>query len=154
MRILIVKLLKNIYSPETMKKSVLILLFLVVGGFVHAQRGNQKMLKGYDAIYPFKNGRAKVEKGGKVGFINMEGEEVIPPIYDAIYPFEKGLAKVEKAGLFGMINEQGEILLDPIYDYIGPNKNTLVIVTRMGKRGLCKITGNTPDEVEFLVDIR
>ncbi len=154
MRNLIVKLLKNIYSPDTMKKSVLILFFIVIGGFAFAQRGSQKMLKGYDAIHPFKNGRAKVEKGGKVGFINMEGEEVIPPIYDAIYPFEKGLAKVEKGGLFGMINEQGEVLLDPVYDYIGPNKNTLVIVTRMGKRGLCKITGNTPDHVEFLVDIR
>ncbi|MFN4083727.1 MAG: WG repeat-containing protein [Bacteroidia bacterium] len=137
-----------------MIRIALLFLLLTASTVAFAQRGSQKMLKGYDAIYPFKNGKAKVEKGGKIGYINLEGEEIIPPIYDAIYPFERGVAKVEKAGLIGMINEQGEILLEAVYDYIGPNKNGLVVVTRFGKRGLCKITGNTPDDVEYIVDIR
>lgn len=138
-------------------KKLLVFIFIIFGLSLVAEaqkRGSGKVLKGYDAIYPFKNGRAKVEKGGKIGYINLEGEEVIPPEYDAIYPFEKGVAKVEKLGKFGLINESGEILLDAIYDYIGPNKNTLVVVSREGKRGLCKITGSTPDDVEYLVDIR
>lgn len=138
-----------------MKRITLILiLFCTVGFTAHAQRKNSKVMKGYDAIYPFKNGRAKVEKAGKVGYINLEGEEVIAPLYDAIYPFDRGVAKVENLGKFGIINEEGEILLDPIYEYIGPNRNSLVIVTRDGKRGLVKITGTTPDNVEYLVDIR
>jgi hypothetical protein len=113
-----------------------------------------KMLKGYDVIYPFKNGRAKVIKNGKMGFIDMQGEEVIKPEFDQVYPFEKGLARVENIGLLGLINEQGEILLDPIYDYIGTNKDGLVILTRKGKKGLVKITGTTPETVEYLVDVR
>ncbi|MBP7512312.1 MAG: WG repeat-containing protein [Bacteroidia bacterium] len=113
-----------------------------------------KMLKGYDVIYPFRNGRAKVIKNGKMGFIDMQGEEVIKPEFDQVYPFEKGLARVENIGLLGLINEQGEILLDPIYDYIGTNKDGLVILTRKGKKGLVKITGTSPENVEYLVDVR
>jgi hypothetical protein len=58
------------------------------------KRVGGKMLKGYDVIYPFKNGRAKVVKNGKMGFIDMQGEEVIKPEFDQVYPFEKGLARV------------------------------------------------------------
>ena len=118
------------------------------------KRVGGKILKGYDVIYPFKNGRAKVVKNGKMGFIDMQGEEVIKPEFDQVYPFEKGLARVENVGLLGLINEQGEILLDPIYDYIGTNKEGLVILTRKGKKGLVKITGNSPENVEYLVDVR
>ena len=137
-----------------------ILLFvLLLFGLTHfdafaQKRVGGKILKGYDVIYPFKNGRAKVIKAGKMGFINMQGEEVIVPQFDQVYPFEKGIARVENMGLLGLINDQGEILLDPIYDYIGTNKEGLVIVTRKGKKGLVKITGNTPDLVEYLVDVR
>jgi hypothetical protein len=84
----------------------------------------------------------------------MQGEEVIKPEFDQVYPFEKGLARVENVGLLGLINEQGEILLDPIYDYIGTNKEGLVILNRKGKKGLVKITGNSPENVEYLVDVR
>ncbi len=129
------------------------ILFCLPEGFAQKRVGG-KMLKGYDVIYPFKNGRAKVIKNGKMGFIDMQGEEVIKPEFDQIYPFEKGIARVENMGLLGIINEQGEILLDPIYDYIGTNKEGLVIVTRKGKKGLIKITGPSPENVEYLVDVR
>lgn len=132
---------------------IAILCFFNVDAFAQKKVGG-KMLKGYDVIYPFKNGRAKVIKNGKMGFINMQGEEVIKPEFDQVYPFEKGLARVENMGLLGLINDQGEILLDPIYDYIGTSKEGLVIVTRKGKKGLVKITGNTPEGVEYLVDVR
>lgn len=118
------------------------------------KRVGGKLLKGYDVIYPFKNGRAKVIKAGKMGFIDMQGEEIIKPEFDQVYPFEKGMARVENLNLLGLINEQGEILLDPIYEYIGTNKNGLVVVTRKGKKGLVKITGPSPENVEYLVDIR
>jgi hypothetical protein len=89
-----------------------------------------------------------------MGFIDMQGEEVIKPEFDNILPFERGIARVENAGLLGLINEQGEILLDPIYDYIGTNKEGLVIVTRKNKKGLIKISGPSPENVEYLVDVR
>lgn len=131
-----------------------VLLFWGVENLSAQKRVGGKVLKGYDVIYPFKNGRAKVIRNGKMGFIDMQGEEVIKPEFDQIYPFEKGFARVEKMGLLGLINEQGEILLDPIYDYIGNNKDGLVIVTRKGKKGLIKITGPSPENIEYLVDVR
>jgi hypothetical protein len=119
------------------------------------KRVGGKLLKGYDAIYPFKNGRAKVEKKGKVGYIDMTGTEIIECVYDAIYPFEKGVAKVEKVGKFGMINESGEILIEALYDYIGPpSPDGVMLLSRQGRRGIVKVTGNTPDNVEYIVDIR
>ncbi len=118
------------------------------------KRVGGKMLKGYDVIYPFKNGRAKVIKNGKMGYIDMQGEEIIKPEFDQVYPFEKGMARVENLGKLGLINEAGEILLDPIYDYIGTAKEGLVIVTRNNKKGLVKITGPSPENIEYLVDVR
>jgi hypothetical protein len=139
-----------------MRILLLIVVFLFFGAenLFAQKRVGGKVLKGYDVIYPFKNGRAKVIRNGKMGFIDMQGEEVIKPEFDQIYPFEKGYARVEKMGLLGLINEQGEILLDPIYDYIGNNKDGLVIVTRKGKKGLLKITGPSPENIEYLVDVR
>ena len=93
-------------------------------------------------------------KNGKMGFINMQGEEIIKPEFDQVYPFEKGLARVENMGKLGLINEQGEILLDPIYDFIGTTKENLVIVTRNNKKGLIKVTGTAPENIEYLVDVR
>ncbi|GAB1448901.1 MAG: WG repeat-containing protein [Bacteroidia bacterium] len=140
-----------------MKKLLLFMVLLSAFGLqdVYAQkRVGGKMLKGYDVIYPFKNGRAKVIKNGKMGFIDMQGEEIIKPEFDNIMPFEKGVARVEKGLLLGLINEQGEILLDPIYESITAQKDNLFITSRKGKRGLVKITGTTPDDVEYIVDIR
>ncbi|OYU96956.1 MAG: hypothetical protein CFE21_01315 [Bacteroidetes bacterium B1(2017)] len=146
----------NKLNSPTMRILVLIaalFCFFHIDAFAQKKVGG-KVLKGYDVIYPFKNGRAKVIKNGKMGFIDMQGEEVIKPEFDQVYPFEKGVARVENMGLLGLINESGEILLDPIYDYIGTAKDGLVIVTRKGKKGLVKITGSAPENVEYLVDVR
>lgn len=137
----------------------IVVLIAVIFCFFHTDAFAQKkvggkMLKGYDVIYPFKNGKAKVIKNGKMGFINMQGEEIIKPEFDQVYPFEKGVARVENMGKLGLINEQGEILLDPIYDYIGTTKENLVIVTRNNKKGLIKVTGTAPENIEYLVDVR
>ena len=35
----------------------------------------------YDQIWSFKNGRAKVLKNGKIGYIDTKGNEIIPAVY-------------------------------------------------------------------------
>lgn len=99
-----------------------------------AAKGKNKA--GYDIIHTFKNGRAKVERDGKQGFIHPDGEEFVPCKYDNIYPWEKGRAKVEIGGKFGFINEAGEEFIPVKYDYIGPFKNGLALVALGGRRGL------------------
>ncbi len=131
------------------------LLLTVSISNAHAQkRVGGKLLKGYDVIYPFKNGKAKVIKAGKVGYIDPTGEEIIKPEFDNIMPFEKGIARVEVGFLVGLINEQGELLLEPVYESISNKRDNIFVLTRKGKKGLVKITGPSPDLVEYIVDIR
>ncbi len=124
---------------------ILILSLLSISSFAQ-NRAKKKTVKGYDAIYPFKNGKAKVEKGGKMGYINVSGEEFIPCKYDAIYPFENGKAKVESNGKFGFINEGGEEVIEPKFDYIGPFKNGRAIVRIENKLEVIDSEGNVLTE--------
>ena len=57
--------------------------------------------------------------GGKYGYINRMGVEVVPVKYDDAEPFQSGLAKVNLAGKWGLIDKQGMIKLPFKYDYIG-----------------------------------
>lgn len=124
----------------------LITLFIATTGF--AQKG-KAAAKGYDKIYAYnKKGWAKVEKGGKVGYIDRTGAEVIECVYDEIYPFDKGKAKVVKNGKYGIVREDGSIFVEPKYDYIGPFVNGLAIVAIKDKRGLLNENGEEVVEVE------
>lgn len=62
----------------------------------------------YDWQDDLKNGFARVELDRKIGFINEDGEEIVPCKYDAAGDFSEGLAIVEAEGLSGFINEKGE----------------------------------------------
>jgi hypothetical protein len=128
---------------------LLALLSLFIGYSAMAQKGGKAALKGYDKISTYnKKGWAKVEKAGKVGYIDRTGVEVIECIFDEIYPFEKGKAKVVKGGKFGLVRETGEVFVEPKYDYIGPFVNGLAIIAIKEKRGLLNESGEEVVEVE------
>jgi hypothetical protein len=120
-------------------RNFLLTLLLLVSVAAFAQKG--KPASGYDVIFPFKDGIAKVEKDKKYGFINESGEEFVPVKYDQIYPWEKGRAKVEIAGKYGFINREGDEYIPVKYDFIGPFKNGLAIVALNGRRGLINEAG-------------
>ncbi len=128
-------------------KLVLLLTTMIISNLTFAQKGGA--LKGYDKIGPYnKKGWARVEKGGKVGYIDMSGTEVIECIYDEVYPFEKGRAKIVKNGKYGLVRETGEVYVEPKYDYIGPFVNGLAIISLKNKRGLLNEAGEEVVEVE------
>lgn len=62
--------------------------------------------------------RCQVKKDGKYGYINMQGELVIPFQFQQASPFsENGLAfVVGDDGLGGYINKNGTFVIDPIYE--------------------------------------
>jgi hypothetical protein len=123
-------------------------IILLTCNLLFAQK-NKESLKGYDKIGPYnKKGWAKVEKSGKVGFIDRSGVEIIECIYDEIYPFEKGKAKIVKDGKFGLVHENGEVYIVPKYDYIGPFVNGLAIIGLGNKRGLLNEAGEEIVEVD------
>ncbi len=130
-----------------MKKIILLIpIFFFAFLISDAQPRKKAVAKGYDAIYPFVRGKAKVVKNGKIGYINMEGEEFIPCKYEEIFPFENGKAKVQRDSKFGYINEQGEEIIECKFDYIGPFKNGRAVVKLNGKLEIIDAEGNVMTE--------
>lgn len=132
-----------------MKYLVLLCITLLVNTTTSFAQKNKAAIKGYDNIGPYnKKGWAKVERAGKVGYIDKSGVEVIECTYDEIFPFDKGRAKIVKNGKLGLVRETGEVFVDPKYDYIGPFVNGLAIVIIGSKRGLLNENGEEVVEVE------
>ena len=79
----------------------------------------------YDSVEDFINGFAQVSKKiddkEKWGFINTEGEEVIPCVYDWVVDFKNGLSKVSKKidgkEKYGFVNTQGKEVVPLVYNY-------------------------------------
>jgi len=83
----------------------------------------------YEVAEDFHEGLAAVAKewcefsqeGSKWGFIDKQGNEVIPLIYDEVSEFKDGFAYVEKDGKMGIIDKTGKEIVSfeytRIYDY-------------------------------------
>lgn len=55
------------------------------------------------------------ELGDKYGYVNKDGDVVIPYQFDDAGRFHNGLAGVEVGGKNGFINPQGEYVIEPLY---------------------------------------
>ena len=62
------------------------------------------------------NSLIKVRLDGKYGFINKDGEEIIPCKYEDADAFSDGLAKVKSADGWGFVNENGEEIISCKYE--------------------------------------
>lgn len=60
-------------------------------------------------LVPFKSGTYQ-------GFMNYDGEVIIPAIYDQVSMFKEGLSAVSKNGKFGFITKDNQVVIDFIYD--------------------------------------
>jgi hypothetical protein len=58
-----------------------------------------------------------VQLGGKWGFIDTNGKEIIVPQYEECYAFSDGLATVKKNGKWGCIDKTGKVIIPIKYDY-------------------------------------
>ena len=86
----------------------------------------------FDYVYGLSHGFYKIEKNGKYGLANEQGQVVAAPIYNYIYPQDSktGLTKVEIDGKYGFLNAQGKEVMKPKYTYIYPQDS---------KTGLTKV---------------
>lgn len=77
----------------------------------------------YDSQNFFQCGFAMVKLDGKTGFINEDGEEIVPCKYDDASNFWEGFASVKTKGLWGFVNENGEESIPckykVVYDFSG-----------------------------------
>ena len=83
--------------------------------------GEEVIEPGYLDAYNFVNGFAPVEEytGEGIGFINKNGELVIPYDYESVGFFYEGLAKVKRKEKWGYINKKNEIIIPIKYEAAG-----------------------------------
>lgn len=61
-----------------------------------------------EQMYEFNDELAAVKKEDKWGFVNTQGEVVVPCIYDSTYPFSHGVAVVIRNSEWGYIDKGGK----------------------------------------------
>ena len=76
---------------------------------------------GYDIRY-LNEGLISVQKDGKTGVVDLNGQLVIPTVYDdvdrGVGLFSHGTAVVRKNGKLGIIDKTGKIIIPPTYDLL------------------------------------
>lgn len=78
-----------------------------------------------------------VSKGGKFGFINLDGKDVVKPQYEDASAFVWGTARVQKGGKYGLIDKTGKEALPFIYDEIEYDyRKKIAIVSKSDKKGI------------------
>lgn len=79
----------------------------------------------YAAFWPFNEGlaRVKLDELGKSGFINRDGDLVIPYQFEDATIFSEGIARVKKNGLWGFINTRGDWVITPQFARVGDFSN-------------------------------
>ena len=91
---------------------------------------------------PFENTVLKYKKDGKIGLIDLEGNEITEPIYDEItaVTYKEGMLLVKQEDKYGVININGIDVIKPEYDSINID-NYFDINTRYQMTGFitCKI---------------
>ena len=78
----------------------------------------------YNVVVNFFEGLAVVLLNGQWGFVNQQGQVVIPLKYSYAWSFRNGLAVVELNGQYGVVDKTGKELLPCVY-----NENELPVKT-------------------------
>lgn len=82
-----------------------------------------------------------VDKKGKVGYADSNGNVVIKCAYESATPFNDGVAIVSKSGKFGLINTTGKVVLPLQYKQISKWNDQLYLVNKGNAMGLADHSG-------------
>ena len=76
------------------------------------------------------------------GYIDPNGQLVIPYQFDLAQPHSEGLAPVKAGGRYGYIDRTGQWVIPPTLESLGPFEGGLATASRDGKDGLIDKTGS------------
>lgn len=93
-------------------------------------------------VWGFSEGLAAIEKNLKWGYINTNGECVIPCQFDMAQSFSCGRARVIQDGKSGFINTNGEIVVPCQWDLAYTFNDNLAFVENDAYSGLIDLDGN------------
>ena len=136
-------------------------------GYINVKNGEiiiNAKTNDYEKAWVFSDGLAAVMKDGKVGFINVDNELVIPFQFDYSsnrwgdtgYLFHDGYCVMtNKDGKFGLIDISGNWVVEPEYDELwNAHKTGNRIVVNDGKHGVLDSCGNVVYPTEyFYIDV-
>ncbi len=104
----------------------------------------------YDYVdIDFNDGLARFRKGDKFGYIDIDGEEVIPPSLDGAADFHERSALIIKDGRYGFIDTRGSYIHEPQYDSVGQFSSNFLKVAADGKYGLIHRNGRVLLRCEY-----
>ncbi len=105
--------------------------------------------------------RFRVRVNGKYGYIDREGELVIPAKYDGAGNFSEGLARIEvdvivygdtfdhTVAKWGFIDPSGEVVIEPTFDSAGDFQEGLAQVKQDRRRGYVNAQGELAVPLQF-----
>lgn len=70
--------------------------------------------------YVYHDGLALVEQGGRMSYVNHDGQLLMPYWFEDAYPFSEGLAAVKHNGMWGYIDTAGEVFMPFVFDLASP----------------------------------
>ncbi len=115
---------------------------------LYASDGTKLSDMKFDSIQYASEGLICVGKNARYGFINEQGELVIPIQYDKAQYFRGGRSKVSYRGKHGYINPNNEIIIPIIYESIKPSYN-FYIFEKGDSKGVLDRSGKTIIEGNF-----
>lgn len=93
--------------------------------------------------------KISVNKKGKVGFVDQQGNEIVKCIYDSAMPFKNGYAIVTKSGKSGLIDATGKVVLPLKYTQIGTWIDGIYVIKNGKTMGLAKNDGTVLLEAKY-----
>jgi hypothetical protein len=103
----------------------------------------------YDKVGDFQEGRARVSLNGKWGFIDMNGNEVIPLKYVHASDFREGRALVNLNNKYGFVDLQGDVVIPLKYDSVYSFQEGRARVMVNDKWGYVDLQGNEVIPVKY-----
>lgn len=97
---------------------------------------------------PYSEGLKAVEQDGMWGFVNLDGELVIPYKYHYVRSFHNGLAMVKLRGKWGYIDWFGNELIPLEFDEVASFRDSHAFVKKDGRVGLLDVAGNVSYDYE------
>ncbi len=118
--------------------------------FYKDSKGNMKPVPQYDDVGAFDlSALALVRLNGKSGYINRNGEVVIPIKYDGLGSFREGLAGAEVNGKWGFLDKYNNVIIDFQYDDISSFNEGLAVVESGKKLSYIDKTGHVVFELKY-----
>ena len=104
--------------------------------------------------YVYHDSLALVERNGLLGYVDLEGREVIPLRFEEAYHFSEGLAPVLFNGLWGYIDTKGDIFLPFIFDIASPFRWGRAEVFLRGNRHKIDLEGHCLTNCNGIISFR